>query len=58
MSYKYSVAIKRTIRVVLASYPGHFQLHVVPVFQRAKLKSWEWPGDEASYSVVPQTPPL
>ena len=33
----------------LASSPGHSQL-----FQRATLKSWEWPGDEAT-STLPST---
>ena len=32
-----------------ASYPGHSQLF--NVFRRATLKSWEWPRDEATYTV-------
>ena len=38
--------------VDVASSPGHSQLSMLhaeklPVFQRATLKSWEWPWNEA-----------
>ena len=36
-----------TCAYILALSPGHSQLFVV---SRETIKSWEWPGDEATYT--------
>ena len=44
-------------KVIAQSHASDFASQALPFFQRATLKNWERPGNEATRSLVPRPPP-